>query len=133
VQDSFLTNGKKKKRSLCQLVNELRSTPSIFLICLFIIIASRFLSSVTWRSGKFYRHKSSAHPHTNMAKAALNMMTRTSALDYRETSGIWMNAVDTGWINDENPLPTARRTADTGFQTPLDEVGVFFFFKHASL
>jgi len=75
-------------------------------------------------SGKFYRHKSSAHPHTNMAKAALNMMTRTSALDYRESSGIWMNAVDTGWINDENPLPTARRTADKGFQTPLDEVRV---------
>ena len=50
------------------------------------------------------------------------MMTRTSAGEYRQTSGIYMNAVDTGWINDENPLEKARAAADTGFQTPLDEV-----------
>lgn len=81
-----------------------------------------FILALALVAGKFYRHKSSAHPHTNMAKAALNMMTRTSAAEYREVSGVWMNAVDTGWINDENPLPAARRTADAGFQTPLDEV-----------
>ena len=68
------------------------------------------------------RFKGAEHPHTNMAKAALNMMTRTSAAEYARSARIWMNAVDTGWINDENPLPTARDIADTGFQTPIDEV-----------
>ena len=46
--------------------------------------------------GKFYRHKTPHHPHTNAAKAALNMMTRTSSESYSR-SGIWMNSVDTGW------------------------------------
>jgi NAD(P)-dependent dehydrogenase (short-subunit alcohol dehydrogenase family) len=57
--------------------------------------------------GKFYRHKTPEHPHTNMAKAGLNMMTRTSAEDFAAVR-IYMNAVDTGWINDENPLEVAR-------------------------
>ena len=56
--------------------------------------------------GKFYRFKTANHPHTNMAKAALNMMTRTSA-DALKDEGIYMNSVDTGWINDENPLEKA--------------------------
>ena len=74
-------------------------------------------------TGKFYRYKQPTHPHTNMAKAALNMMTRTSADDLARNSGIFMNSVDTGWINDENPLPTAQRIAqEHGFQTPIDEV-----------
>ncbi|CAE8617273.1 unnamed protein product [Polarella glacialis] len=73
--------------------------------------------------GKFYRYKQATHPHTNMAKAALNMMTRTSAEDLAVSSAIYMNSVDTGWINDENPLPTAQRIAEEqGFQTPIDEV-----------
>jgi NAD(P)-dependent dehydrogenase (short-subunit alcohol dehydrogenase family) len=73
-------------------------------------------------TGKFYRHKNANHPHTNMAKAALNMMTRTSAQDYVK-SGIYMTAVDTGWINDENPLEAAARTAEkNNFQTPIDEI-----------
>jgi len=72
--------------------------------------------------GKFYRYKSEKHPHTNMAKAALNMMTRTSAQDYVK-DGIYMTAVDTGWINDEKPVESARRHMDKhNFQTPLDEV-----------
>ena len=70
----------------------------------------RFIINVSAMEGKFYRFKSSNHPHTNMAKAALNMMTRTSAADYAE-SQIYMNAVDTGWINDENPLEKARGIA----------------------
>eukprot|EP00405_Crypthecodinium_cohnii_P063207 CAMPEP_0195013094 /NCGR_PEP_ID=MMETSP0326_2-20130528/12355_1 /TAXON_ID=2866 ORGANISM="Crypthecodinium cohnii, Strain Seligo" /NCGR_SAMPLE_ID=MMETSP0326_2 /ASSEMBLY_ACC=CAM_ASM_000348 /LENGTH=120 /DNA_ID=CAMNT_0040023037 /DNA_START=139 /DNA_END=498 /DNA_ORIENTATION=- len=58
-----------------------------------------------------------------MAKAALNMLTRTSAEDLARLSQIYMNSVDTGWINDENPLPMAKRIAeDHGFQTPIDEV-----------
>merc|ERR1712129_414376 len=82
----------------------------------------RYIVNVSAMEGKFYRYKQPTHPHTNMAKAALNMMTRTSAEDYAKT-GIYMNSVDTGWINDENPLPTARRiAAEHGFQTPIDEV-----------
>lgn len=57
-----------------------------------------------------------------MAKAALNMMTRTSAADYA-ASRIYMTAVDTGWINDENPLEKALASArERHFQTPLDEI-----------
>jgi len=58
----------------------------------------------------------------DMAKAALNMMTRTSAGDFMKDN-IAMTAVDTGWINDENPLEKAARTAERhGFATPLDEI-----------
>ena len=56
-----------------------------------------------------------------MAKAALNMMTRTSAAALA-AEGIYMNSVDTGWINDENPLEKAGRLAAEGFQTPIDEI-----------
>jgi NAD(P)-dependent dehydrogenase (short-subunit alcohol dehydrogenase family) len=63
------------------------------------------------------------HPHTNMAKAALNMMTRTSAEDLAKNHRIFMNSIDTGWINDENPLDRATKTAKTNlFQTPIDEI-----------
>ncbi|HYE98418.1 MAG TPA: SDR family oxidoreductase [Planctomycetota bacterium] len=66
--------------------------------------------------------KTDKHPHTNMAKAALNMMTRTSASDYAR-DGIWMNAVDTGWVTDEDPLVhAARKEVDHDFQPPLDVV-----------
>jgi NAD(P)-dependent dehydrogenase (short-subunit alcohol dehydrogenase family) len=81
-----------------------------------------FIVNVSAMEGKFYRQKTKFHPHTNMAKAALNMMTRTSAADYA-ASAIFMTAVDTGWINDENPLEKALQTArERHFQTPLDEV-----------
>jgi NAD(P)-dependent dehydrogenase (short-subunit alcohol dehydrogenase family) len=70
--------------------------------------------------GQFYRTtKTDRHPHTNMAKAALNMMTRTSAPDYVR-DGIHMNAVDTGWITDEDPVVHAARKAELGFAPPLD-------------
>ena len=63
------------------------------------------------------------HPHTNMAKASLNMMTRTSAEDLAKRHRIFMNSVDTGWINDENPLEKASKIAKTNyFQTPIDEI-----------
>ena len=81
-----------------------------------------YIINVSAMEGKFYRHKNANHPHTNMAKAALNMMTRTSAQDYAK-DGIYMNSVDTGWINDENPLPTAVRIhKEHNFQTPIDEI-----------
>ena len=74
--------------------------------------------------GKFYRKKTAAHPHTNMAKAALNMMTRTSAQEYSK-AGILMNSVDTGDQRREScaRCSTSRDGAwSHGFATPLDEV-----------
>jgi len=73
--------------------------------------------------GQFYRpRKTTKHPHTNMAKAALNMMTRTSATDYHD-AGINMNSVDTGWVSDEDPVAIAEaKTAEHRFHPPLDIV-----------
>ncbi len=73
--------------------------------------------------GQFYRpFKTTRHPHTNMAKAALNMMTRTSAADYH-ADGIHMNSVDTGWVTDEDPAELAERKAkEERFHPPLDIV-----------
>jgi NAD(P)-dependent dehydrogenase (short-subunit alcohol dehydrogenase family) len=57
-----------------------------------------------------------------MAKAALNMMNRTSAADY-EASGIHMNAVDTGWVTDEDVAQIAVRKREAHrFHPPLDIV-----------
>jgi NAD(P)-dependent dehydrogenase (short-subunit alcohol dehydrogenase family) len=76
--------------------------------------------NVSAMEGQFYRAtKTDKHPHTNMAKAALNMMTRTSAADFAR-DGIHMNAVDTGWVTDEDPAVHAARKAELGFSPPLD-------------
>jgi len=81
-----------------------------------------YIVNVSAMEGKFHRYKSPYHPHTNMAKAALNMMTRTSAADLAK-QGVLMCAVDTGWINDENPLERAKSYAEAhDFQTPIDEI-----------
>jgi NAD(P)-dependent dehydrogenase (short-subunit alcohol dehydrogenase family) len=79
--------------------------------------------NVSAMEGQFYRRwKTDKHPHTNMAKAALNMMTRTSAIEYVR-DGIHMNSVDTGWVTDEDPLAHAeRKTRVHGFHPPLDIV-----------
>jgi NAD(P)-dependent dehydrogenase (short-subunit alcohol dehydrogenase family) len=79
--------------------------------------------NVSAMEGQFYRRwKTDKHPHTNMAKAALNMMTRTSAADYVR-DGIHMNAVDTGWVTDEDPVHHAERKQRIhGFHPPLDIV-----------
>ena len=83
----------------------------------------KHIVNVSAVEGQFYRSfKTARHPHTNMAKAALNMMTRTSAADY-VASGIHMNSVDTGWITDEDPVEiAARKTAEHRFHPPLDIV-----------
>jgi NAD(P)-dependent dehydrogenase (short-subunit alcohol dehydrogenase family) len=82
----------------------------------------KFIVNVSAMEGKFYRFKSERHPHTNMAKAALNMLTRTSAQDYIK-SNIHMTSVDTGWINDEKPIDLAvKHEKKHKFQTPLDEI-----------
>jgi NAD(P)-dependent dehydrogenase (short-subunit alcohol dehydrogenase family) len=80
-----------------------------------------YIVNVSAMEGKFYRFKTTTHAHTNMAKAALNMMTHTSARDYA-ADGILMNAVDTGWITDEHPTPLANERFEAGFQTPIDEI-----------
>ena len=83
----------------------------------------RYIINVSAMEGKFYRYKMPNHPHTNMAKAALNMLTRTSSEELAKNHRIFMNSVDTGWINDENPLERASKTAATNnFQTPIDEI-----------
>ncbi|MEH0934175.1 SDR family NAD(P)-dependent oxidoreductase [Micromonospora psammae] len=81
-----------------------------------------YVVNVSAMEGQFARgYKGAGHPHTNMAKAALNMLTRTSAEDMR-ADGILMTSVDTGWITDERPHPTKMRLADEGFHAPLDLV-----------
>jgi NAD(P)-dependent dehydrogenase (short-subunit alcohol dehydrogenase family) len=81
----------------------------------------RFIINVSAMEGQFNRaSKTIYHPHTNMAKAALNMMTRTSAADYA-SDGIYMNGVDTGWITNENPYAQREYQRDRhGFYPPLD-------------
>ena len=83
----------------------------------------KHIVNVSAVEGQFYRKfKTTRHPHTNMAKAALNMMTRTSAADYH-ADGIHMNAVDTGWVTDEDPAAiAARKQAEHQFHPPLDIV-----------
>ncbi|WP_246142753.1 SDR family NAD(P)-dependent oxidoreductase [Nocardioides rubriscoriae] len=79
--------------------------------------------NVSAMEGQFSRrYKGPGHPHTNMAKAALNMMTRTSAGEMFETDRILMNAVDTGWITDERPHHDKLRIAAEGWHAPLDLV-----------
>ena len=63
---------------------------------------ARFIVNVSAMEGKFYRRKTAAHPHTNMAKAALNMMTRTAAHALKDEK-IYMNSVDTGWCVRKTP------------------------------
>ena len=78
----------------------------------------RFIVNVSAMEGVFYRtNKMPMHPHTNMCKAALNMMTRSSGSHYA-TSHIYMTAVDTGWVTDENPFLEQKTT----FISPLDEI-----------
>ena len=83
----------------------------------------KHIVNVSAVEGQFYRRfKTTRHPHTNMAKAALNMMTRTSAADYHH-DGIHMNSVDTGWVSDEDPVHIAlQKTAEHRFRPPLDIV-----------
>ncbi|WP_431952567.1 SDR family NAD(P)-dependent oxidoreductase [Actinacidiphila sp. bgisy167] len=81
----------------------------------------KYVVNVSAMEGKFSRgYKGAGHPHTNMAKAALNMLTRTSAREMLESDGILMTSVDTGWITDERPHPDKVRMAAEGFHAPLD-------------
>ena len=83
----------------------------------------KHIVNVSAMEGKFHGFKKAdRHPHTNMAKAALNMLTHTSASDFAK-DGIFMNAVDTGWVTDEDPAELAKHKQDVhDFQPPLDIV-----------
>lgn len=82
----------------------------------------RHVVQVSAMEGSFSRdNKTQRHPHTNMAKAALNMLTRTLADDYHG-DGILMNSVDTGWVTDERPHPDKQAQREAGFRPPLDVI-----------
>ena len=83
----------------------------------------KHIINVSAMEGKFHRFKKIArHPHTNMAKAALNMLTHTSAAEFAK-DGVFMNAVDTGWVTDEDPVELSKKKQDEhDFQPPLDIV-----------
>ena len=98
---------------ISRLRNAMKASPS----------ARKHIVNVSAMEGVFSRgYKGAGHPHTNMAKAALNMLTRTSAKEMFQTDGILMNSVDTGWITDERPHPDRVRLAGEGFHAPLDLV-----------
>ncbi|WP_321374419.1 SDR family NAD(P)-dependent oxidoreductase [uncultured Draconibacterium sp.] len=79
----------------------------------------KFVLNVSAMEGKFNKkNKNCFHPHTNMAKASLNMFTRTSAQDYIK-SGIVMNSIDTGWVTDENPHYLKQKNTKKGLTPPL--------------
>lgn len=82
----------------------------------------RFVVNVSAMEGAFSDPaKTSRHPHTNMAKAALNMLTHTCARDLAQR-GIFLNSVDTGWVTNEFPWPISQDMEAAGFQPPLDEI-----------
>ncbi|WP_062529563.1 SDR family NAD(P)-dependent oxidoreductase [Demequina rhizosphaerae] len=103
------------------LINRLR--PSLAAAAAASSTGRSYVVNVSAMEGVFERgYKGPGHPHTNMAKAALNMLTRTSAREMFESDRILMTSVDTGWITDERPHPTKVRLADEGFHAPLDLV-----------
>jgi len=78
--------------------------------------SNRFLINVSSLEGKFsVKSKSSSHPHTNMAKAALNMMTKTLASEYRRNH-IYIYSIDPGWVSDQFP----KREGRTELVLPLE-------------
>ena len=87
------------------------------------ITGQKHIVNVSAMEGKFSRYvKTERHPHTNMAKAALNMLTHTSSIDLAK-NGIFMNSVDTGWVTDEDPAALSLRKQERhDFQPPLDIV-----------
>jgi NAD(P)-dependent dehydrogenase (short-subunit alcohol dehydrogenase family) len=109
----------------CQLINSV--VPFMFVSKLRPLMESsphpdRYILNVSAMEGTFYRYKTANHPHTNMAKASLNMLTRTSASDYL-ASGIYMTSIDTGWVTDERPHGfLAKKDHSNAPPPPLDEL-----------
>ena len=63
----------------------------------------KYIVNVTSFEGIFNHVKRTTHVHTNMAKAALNMITRTCA-KYFEKEGIYMTSADPGWVSHMNEI-----------------------------
>jgi len=65
-----------------------------------------FVVNVSSSEGMFdaSKPKGSEHPHTNMGKAALNMLTRTIANDLA-SQNVFVTSADTGWISQMRPNP----------------------------
>ncbi len=81
---------------------------------------AKYIINVSAMEGHFSQEKRPHHPHTNMAKAALNMLTHSAASDYA-AAGISMNSVDPGWVSQQAPLATAARREDLlNHAIPLD-------------
>jgi NAD(P)-dependent dehydrogenase (short-subunit alcohol dehydrogenase family) len=84
-------------------------------------LPERHVINVSSMEGKMLRWKTSQHPHTNAAKAALNMVTRTAGMAWRRDYGVLINAVDTGWVTDERPL-AAQLANPQVHPASLDEI-----------
>ena len=87
----------------------------------------KYIVNVTSVEGIFNHFKRSSHVHTNMAKAALNMFTRTCG-SYLKDMGIYMTCVDTGWISPMNEMNSLldknkKKSYENEFvNVPLDEL-----------
>ena len=82
----------------------------------------KFIVNVSSSEGQFsYANKTVHHPHTNMTKAALNMMTRTSGHSYAEDN-IYMSSVDVGWISTGLVESKRKVQFEKGSMPPLDSV-----------
>lgn len=82
----------------------------------------RFIVNVTSSEGIFsYTNKTIFHPHTNMTKAALNMMTLTSAREFADDS-VFMTSVDVGWISTGAKESLRKKQFEKGYIPPLDSV-----------
>lgn len=81
----------------------------------------QFVVNVSAAEGRFAQYKNGFHPHTNMAKAALNMLTRSIADHYAQDS-IYVTSVDPGWVSDQVPR-TNDASRDVGNDhLPIDMV-----------
>lgn len=82
----------------------------------------RFIVNVTSSEGIFsYTNKTIFHPHTNMTKAALNMMTLTSSKEFA-ADAIFMTSVDVGWISTGAKESLRKKQFEEGYIPPLDPV-----------
>ena len=87
----------------------------------------KYIVNVTSVEGIFNHYKRSSHVHTNMAKAALNMFTRTCG-SYLKDIAIYMTCVDTGWVSPMNEMNSLldkdkKNSYENEFvNVPLDEL-----------
>lgn len=79
----------------------------------------RYIVNVSAAEGRFGQGKTRTHIHTNMAKAALNMLTYSAAPYYAE-SGIYMTSVDPGWVSDQAPTTSDTERTERQQIIPLD-------------